>query len=278
MLYAGQGERGYIGVMLDAQPLSPLLAKHLGLSPDQGLRIKNVNRGTPADKVGLERDDIIIGLNGQEVTDHKGFIDDIIEVGAGNAIELEIIHEGKRKTIELTLAARTGGFDPKFPPEPDVVQEWRPGKVFHFDTDKEGWVELDEMDIDGPDIKIVKPDIKPHVRSDIRRYFKEHYVFHYGDSDPACVVTIDGDPHDAETTISVEKGDKKFSSTVDDIGALPEEVQDHAKRALKQACQSARKRTRTRVWKQHSRALEDFMDEHPPEEWKDYTDKVLDRV
>ena len=128
VLYAGEGERGYIGVMLDAYPLSPLLAKHLGLAPDQGLRIKNVNRGTPADKVGLERDDLIIGLNGAAVTDHKGFIDDIIEVGAGNAIALEIIHEGKRKTIELTLAARTGGFDPKFPPEPEAVQEWRPGQ------------------------------------------------------------------------------------------------------------------------------------------------------
>jgi PDZ domain-containing protein len=284
MLYAGQGERGYIGVMLDPGPLSPLLAKHLGLSPDQGLRVKNVNRGTPADKVGLERDDIIIGLNGQKVTDHKGFIDNIIQVGAGNTIELEIIHEGQRKAIVFSLAGRSSGFDPKFPPEPEVVQEWRPGKVFHFDADKKGWIEIEAMGVDGQagtvmqDVNIRIPATKPGTKTDIKGFLKEHYVFHYSDGDSSCVITIDGAPHDSDTTVTVEKGDKKYSSSVDAIDALPADVQDHAKRALKQARQSARKRTRTKVWNQHSQAFEDFMEEHPPEEWKGYTDKVLDRV
>jgi len=278
MLYAEQHEKGYIGVMLDTEPLAPLLTKHLGLAPDQGLRIKNVNRGTPADKVGLERDDIIIGLNGQEVNDHKGFIDDIIQVGAGNAIELEIIHEGKRKLIVLSLAARAGGFDPKFPPEPKVVQEWRPGKVFHFDSGKDSWIEIQEMGADGQDINIRMPVSKPGIKTDIKRFFREHYVFHYGDGDAPCKVSIDGDPHDSDTTVTVEKGDKKFSVSTDAIGTLPDNVQDHVQRALKQARQSARKRTRTKVWNQHSQAFEEFMDEHPPEEWKGYTDKVLDRV
>jgi hypothetical protein len=284
MLYAGQGERGYIGVMLDPEPLSPLLAKHLGLSPDQGLRIKNVNRGTPADKVGLERDDIIIGLNGQKVIDHKGFIDNIIQVGAGKAIELEIVHEGQRKAIVFSLAGRSGGFDPKFPPEPEVVQEWRPGKVFHFDADKKGWIEIEAMGVDGQvgtimqDVDIRMPTNKPGIKADIKHFLKEHYVFHYGDGDSPYVVNIDGDPHDSETSITIEKGDKKSSSTVDAMDALPEDLQDHAKRALKQARQSARKRTRTKAWSQHSQAVEDFVVEHPPEEWKGYTDKVLDRV
>ena len=284
VLYAEQHEKGYIGVMLDSEPLAPLLTKHLGLVPDQGLRIKNVNRGTPADKVGLERDDIIIGLNGQKVTDHKGFIDEVIQVGAGNAIELEIIHEGQRKAIVFSLAGRASGFDPKFPPEPKVVQEWRPGKVFHFDADKKGWIEIEAMGVDGQDgsvmqdVNIRMPAAKPGTKTNIKGFLKEHYVFHYSDGDSPCTVNIDGDPHNADTTITVEKGDMKSSSTVEAIDALPEDAQDHAKRALKQARQSARKRTRTKVWNQHSQAFEEFMDEHPPEEWKGYTDKVLDRV
>jgi len=278
MLQAEQHEKGYIGVMLDTEPLSPLLVKHLGLSPDQGLRIKNVNRGAPADKAGLERDDLIVALGGQEVVDYKEFVDAVTQVGAGNPVVLEIIHEGQRKTVELTLAARTNAFDPKFPPEPDMVQEWRPGKMFHFDTGKDTWIEIEEMGADGRIVNIKRPVSKPGVRTDIKRFLKEHYVFHYADGDSPCIVNIDGDPHDADTTVTVEKGDKKFSVSVDAIDTLPANVQDHAQRALKQARQSARKRTRTKVWNQHSQAFEDFMEEHPPEEWKEHTDKVLDRV
>jgi len=284
MLYAEQHEKGYIGVMLDTEPLPPLLAKHLGLSPDQGLRIKNVNRSAPADRAGLERDDIIIGLDGQEVVDYKAFVDTVTRVGADNSVVLEIIHKGQRKTIELTLGARTDAFDPKFPLEPKVVQEWRPGKMFHFDANKNGWIEIEAMGVDGlndkvmQDVNIRIPAGKPGIKTDIKGFLKEHYVFHYGDGDSPCVVNINGDPHNADTTITVEKGDKKFSSTVNAMDGLPEKVQDHAKRALKQARQSARKRTRTKAWNQHSQALEDFVIEHPPEEWKGYTDKVLNRV
>ncbi len=278
MLYAEQHEKGYIGVMLDTEPLSPLLAKHLRLSANQGLRIKNVNRGAPADKAGLERDDLIIALAGQEVLDYKGFIDDVTQVGAGNPVVLEIIHEGQRKTVELTLAARTDEFDPKFPPEPDVVQEWHPGKVFHFDADKKGWIEIEEIGIDGREVNTKMPVSQPGIKTDIKRFFKEHYVFHYGDGDSPCIVNIDGDPHDSDTTVTVESGDKKFSVSADAIDTLPANVQGHAQRALKQARQSARKRTRSKAWNQHSQAVEDFIEEHPPQDWKDHTDKVLDRV
>jgi S1-C subfamily serine protease len=54
--------RPYMGVWLDTSPLPDLLIKHLGLSPSQGIRITNVHRDSPADRAGLERDDIIIAF------------------------------------------------------------------------------------------------------------------------------------------------------------------------------------------------------------------------
>ena len=270
---AGQDKPGYMGVLLDPEPLPPLLTKHLDLSPDQGLRVKNVNRHTPADKAGLERDDIIIGLDGQDVVDYERFVDTVRNAGAQTTVTLEIIHKGQRKTLKLELGAPTTEFAPKFPPEPAAVQAWRPGKMFHFDTNADGWIEIDVMDIDSLD-----PGVDRQIRTDIRRAFKEHYTFHYGDSDPACTVTIDGDPHDPDTLVTVEKGKKTYSTTVSGVDALPGQVQDYAKRAIKQARQSARKRTRTRVLRQHSQAVEEFMDEHAPEGWENYTDKILDRV
>ena len=45
--------RPYIGVRLDPAPLPELLTKHLGLETGQGIRIRNVNIGSPADTIGL---------------------------------------------------------------------------------------------------------------------------------------------------------------------------------------------------------------------------------
>ncbi|UCE47364.1 MAG: PDZ domain-containing protein, partial [Phycisphaerales bacterium] len=79
-LYAepeAEDKRPYIGVLLDEGPLPDLLLKHLRLSPGQGIRIGNVHRGGPADEAGLERDDIIIGLQGEDVTDLEEFIENV---------------------------------------------------------------------------------------------------------------------------------------------------------------------------------------------------------
>ena len=122
--------RPYIGVMLDVVPLPDLLVKHLGLEPGQGIRIANIHRDSPADKAGLERDDIIIGFEGGLVDDRQQFVDNVRKAGIGTEISLEIIHLGKRNTVKLTLEGLKGDFDLKYPPEPEVVQSWRPGKIF----------------------------------------------------------------------------------------------------------------------------------------------------
>jgi S1-C subfamily serine protease len=79
-------ERPYIGVMLDAMPLPDLLVKHLNLEPGQGIRIANIHRDSPADKAGLERDDIIIGFEGKNVDDRQQFVDNVRKAGIGTEV------------------------------------------------------------------------------------------------------------------------------------------------------------------------------------------------
>ena len=134
--------RPYIGVLLDTTPLPDLLVKHLGLSPGQGIRIQNVHRGGPADKAGLERDDIITGFEGEDVVDNEAFVDEIRKAGVGAEVSLEIIHLGQRKTVTLTLEAMEGEFDLKYPLEPEIVQLWRPGKIFQLRPGDENWIEI----------------------------------------------------------------------------------------------------------------------------------------
>ena len=56
---------------LDPEPLPELLVKHLRLEPETGLRVQNVLIGSPADKIGLEQDDLIVALNGKPVRDFE---------------------------------------------------------------------------------------------------------------------------------------------------------------------------------------------------------------
>ncbi|MHC4074670.1 MAG: PDZ domain-containing protein [Planctomycetota bacterium] len=97
------GPRPFMGLLLDPAPLPELLTKHLGLSPGQGIRIRNVQRRGSADEAGLERDDIIIGFEDDEVDDNERFVDAVREAGVGAEVSLQIIHLGKRKTVEIKL-------------------------------------------------------------------------------------------------------------------------------------------------------------------------------
>jgi len=101
-------ERGYIGIRTDARPLPELLIKHLRLDEHQGIRIQNVGVGTPADKAGLDRDDIIIGLNGEDVTDSVDFAKAVQESGAGAEIALAVIHLGELQG-QIPAGAAGGG-------------------------------------------------------------------------------------------------------------------------------------------------------------------------
>ena len=60
----------------------------------------------------------------------------------GQTVSLELIHLGRRKKVSITLAEKSNEFHPKYPPEPERMQTWRPGKLFHFDANQDNWLEF----------------------------------------------------------------------------------------------------------------------------------------
>jgi len=209
--------RPYLGVVLDESPLPELLAKHLGLSPGQGIRIRNVQRDSAADKAGLERDDIIIAFEGKIVEDNEQFVEAVREAGVDKEVSLEIIHLGQRKKIKLKLGQFKGGFDPddwKYPLEPEIMQSWRPGKVFRLKPGDKDWMEI-------------QFDKIPGIKDDLGKLFKEMYRFQHTDNGEKYDITIDGNPEDENTsiTIRVSGSDSKiteYQTTVKEIDKLPE--------------------------------------------------------
>ncbi len=100
--------RGYLGVR--PADLSPEEKKDLGLK--NGIRVVEVVPEGPAAKAGLKPDDVITAIDGRAV-DSPQEVPVIIQAsGPGAKVKLEIVRDGKKQTLEATLARH-----PQDPPE-----------------------------------------------------------------------------------------------------------------------------------------------------------------
>ena len=59
--------------------------------------------GSPADKAGLEANDIILEVNGEKVTEEHSLGRIIARFKPGDAVTLKVFHNGEEKTITITL-------------------------------------------------------------------------------------------------------------------------------------------------------------------------------
>jgi hypothetical protein len=220
-----QEERPYMGVSLDSAPLPELLVKHLGLEPGQGIRINNIMAGSPADKAGLERDDLIVAFQDKKIMDQDQFIDAVRQAGIGTEVSFEVIHLGKRRQVQLKLERAQENVKWKYPPEPEVMTSWRPGKVFRIGPDGQRWTE-------------VPFDKVPDFNIDVEKFFKETYTFHHATDGEEYTITVEGDPGDKDTKVIVHAEDKEYGTTVDKIDALPEKYRGPAQEAVENAGRS----------------------------------------
>jgi len=98
-------DRGWLGVMI--QGITPELAKSFGLPEDQkGALIGDVVPGSPADKAGLKRGDVIIKFNDQEVKKSTELPRIVATTAPGIVSKVVVIREGKEETFDVTLGKR----------------------------------------------------------------------------------------------------------------------------------------------------------------------------
>ncbi len=95
---------GYLGIL--PQEINRNLAESLGVEPKSGILVGSVIDGSPADKAGLKQGDIIVKFNGEPVSNVDQFRLKVAEAGVGNRVQVEVLRDGKRKTIEVTLGER----------------------------------------------------------------------------------------------------------------------------------------------------------------------------
>ena len=100
----GTVKRAMIGVTL--ANMTPEIAEGFGLGSQQGVIIQNVFKGSPAERAGLKRNDVIVELNGSPVTDRDKFRLKIADTPSGTKVKLAVLREGKKIAADVTLTDR----------------------------------------------------------------------------------------------------------------------------------------------------------------------------
>jgi serine protease Do len=98
----GKVVRGWLGV--SGQDIDNGLAEIMGLDKISGVLVSEVVKDSPAEKAGMERGDIILKINGEEIASRERMRNKIATLGAGAEVELEIIQNEKKKDITVILA------------------------------------------------------------------------------------------------------------------------------------------------------------------------------
>ena len=97
----GKVVRGWLGVQI--QNITDELAKHFEIKEDKGALVTNILPGTPAEKAGFLRGDIIIEFNGNTVVDTTDLRNQVAATLPGTEVKMKVIREGKVKDLPVTI-------------------------------------------------------------------------------------------------------------------------------------------------------------------------------
>lgn len=111
VLTTGKVTRPYIGVRYVM--LSESVARDLGTKQTKGAYVgpgtgEAVVSGSPADKAGLKKGDIITKVDGKELNDGNSLATEISQHRVGDTVTLTVLRGGKEQQIKLTLASYGG--------------------------------------------------------------------------------------------------------------------------------------------------------------------------
>ena len=101
----GKVVRGQLGVTI--QSVGADMAKAFGLNQGGGALVSEVTAGSPAAKVGIERGDIILALNGKTVSGPDDLSVHISEMSPGSTVHLKIVRNGQTRDVTATLSELT---------------------------------------------------------------------------------------------------------------------------------------------------------------------------
>jgi membrane-associated protease RseP (regulator of RpoE activity) len=100
---------GYLGVRV--QEITRDLQRARDLPNTQGALVSMVADGSPADQAGIRRGDVIVRVDGNEITDPDELIREMRDEDAGARVTIVVLRDGSRRTFDVTLGRRPASAD-----------------------------------------------------------------------------------------------------------------------------------------------------------------------
>lgn len=97
-------KRGYLGIMIS--PLSEDMADSLGLDKNKGEFVQSVEPGGGAEKAGIKAGDVILRVNGRDVTPDESLSLIVSNQPIGARVPIDLIRDGRRMTVTAVVGER----------------------------------------------------------------------------------------------------------------------------------------------------------------------------
>ncbi|MBI5076088.1 MAG: DegQ family serine endoprotease [Nitrospirae bacterium] len=129
----GKVTRGWLGVTI--QELTPELSQKFGLKSEKGALVGDIAKGSPAEKSGMKRGDIILEYNGKKISDVGNLRNMVAQSKVGSEIPITILRGGKEYAVKVLIVEL-----------PKDIAEAAPGNVPE-DSNFEGLSGLTAMEL-----------------------------------------------------------------------------------------------------------------------------------
>ena len=104
IITTGSVTRGWIGV--EPQDVTPEIAESFGLAQNSGAIVAGVLQGGPADKAGIRPGDILVTVNGEDITDTTKLLNVVAQIKPGAATKVHLVRKGKEFDLTVVIGKR----------------------------------------------------------------------------------------------------------------------------------------------------------------------------
>lgn len=94
-------KRAFLGIQ--TMDLTPQLREHFGSDKDAGAIVGSVESGSPADKAGLRVGDVVLSVDGKDITSLSDIRRSLREKKGGDSVRIDVLRGRNRQTLVATL-------------------------------------------------------------------------------------------------------------------------------------------------------------------------------
>jgi len=102
-------ERPRLGVGIAPSSAARRLRRAVGLPEREGLLVREVEEGSPAERAGVQEGDLIVEAAGRPLREADDLYDALGSIGAGTSLSLRLVRGTEERSVEISFDASAGG-------------------------------------------------------------------------------------------------------------------------------------------------------------------------